>query len=143
MAQKRVQKLAVLREMGEKVPDDFAVREAMQVVRDPRKRLLAEFFWFHIDALDRPSSRNPEAMLLLRKGDWQSARDLWKSEWQESPESDRGRRALHNLAVFLHARVVTREAGRTPLFKTLGNNTLLDSDHLRDWHGALSAWNRC
>ncbi len=126
--------------MGEKVPDDFAIREAMQVVRDPRKRLVAEFFWFHIDSLDRPSSTNPQALALLRSGDWQRARQLWKSEWQESPESDRGRRALHNLAVFLHARVVTREAGRNPLVKSLKQNAPLAPDHIQDWKDALSAW---
>lgn len=127
--------------MGEKVPDDFQVREALQVLRDPHQRLVAELFWFHDDGEDMPDSANALAFQKLRLGDWQSARDGWKSEWNRDRQSESGRRALHNLAVLEHARVMTIEVGARPLYKQMRAGTMLEGAHLQSWATALGAWN--
>ena len=66
-AQKRARKLAVLRAQGEKVPDEIAVGEALQVLREPRRRLVAELFWFHTDGEDAPDSPNACGYANLKK----------------------------------------------------------------------------
>jgi hypothetical protein len=138
--QKRAQKLKVWRQMGERVADEFAVRDALQVLRDPQKRLVAEFFWFHTDAFDAPGSPNATAFEKLKSGAWQEAKEIWSNEYASKSNTESGRRALHNLAVLLHARVVTHEEGKVPLIKTLGGNLPLPPAHIQSWLESLKIW---
>ena len=139
-AQKRAQRLAVLRAQGEKVPDEIAVGEALQVLREPRRRLVAELFWFHTDGEDAPDSPNAQALAKLKSGDCKSARELWRGYYQSDSSSESGRRALHNLAVLEHARVVTLEAGANPLIKRMNGNVPLDEALRESWREALQMW---
>lgn len=136
-----MQKLNVLRQMGEKVADEFAVREAMQIIRDPRRRLLAEIFWFHVDGLDEAGSESPVALQAMREGQWPRAQEIWMREMKERKGSLQGLRAWHNLAVLFHARVVTVEVGSNPLIKKMPSNCYLPEEHLKSWQMALRAWN--
>ena len=139
-AQKRARKLAVSRAQGEKAPDEIAVGEALQVLREPRRRLVAELFWFHTDGEDAPHSPNAQGFVNLKKGDWQSARELWRSQYKDEPKGENGRRALHNLAVLEHARVVTLEAGAKPLVKRMTGNAPLADEMRQSWSNALNLW---
>ena len=139
-AQKRARKLAVTRAQGEKAPDEIAVGEALQVLREPRRRLLAELFWFHTDGEDAPDSPNAQGFALLRRGDWQGARALWNAQYESDSGGENGRRALHNLAVLEHARVVTLEAGANPLYKRMTENAPLTPAMHESWQGALQKW---
>lgn len=139
-AQKRAQRLAVLRAQGEKAPDEIAVGEALQVLREPRRRLLAELFWFHTDGEDAPDSPNAQGFAQLRRGDWQQARALWREQYQSDKTGESGRRALHNLAVLEHARVVTLEAGANPLYKRMTGNAPLAPAMGESWQNALQMW---
>lgn len=139
-AQKRARKLAVMRAQGERAPDEIAIGEALQVLREPRRRLLAELFWFHTDGEDAPDSPNAAALNKLKNADWQGARALWREQYQSDRSGESGRRALHNLAVLEHARVVTLEAGANPLYKRMTGNAPLDAAMCDSWQGALRMW---
>ena len=73
------------------------VREAMNKLKEPKLRLIDEFFWYWPVSLDNPDS--DKAIEALQRGDDEMARSLWE-EW----ESDPSRRmvASHNLAVMYH-----------------------------------------
>ena len=135
-AQKRLQKLNVLRQMGESKSDEFAVREAMQTLRDPQKRLLSELFWFQTTGAEI----HTRAMSALRAGRWEEARDLWKQEYKSQKNTPSGMQALHNLAVLLHARVVARETGKNNIVGQLGGNKAMPPEHIHGWRDAFRAW---
>jgi hypothetical protein len=136
-AEKRVQRLRVLHQTGQRTFDEFALREALQMLRDPKRRLLAELFWFIIDS--QPASLDGQAMQKLREGQWTEARDIWR-KLAGKTRSDETRRATHNLAVLMHARVVTMEAGKNPFLKRMTGNTPLPAEVLDGWREALHQW---
>lgn len=78
-------------------PSVDQVREAMNKLKEPKLRLIDEFFWYWPENLEDPDS--DQALAAVERGDDETARTLWE-EW----ESDPSRRmvASHNLAVMYH-----------------------------------------
>jgi hypothetical protein len=78
-------------------PSVDQVREAMNKLKDPKLRLIDEFFWYWPEDLEDPNS--DPALAAVGRGDDETARTLWE-KW----ESDPSRRmvASHNLAVMYH-----------------------------------------
>ena len=85
-------------------PDETAVEEAMQRLRDPRRRLVDEFFWFW----PAPGGGTDEALEALRRGDADAAAGIWR-RLRETSYGDAAAVALHNLAVLTHARALDAE----------------------------------
>ncbi len=78
-------------------PDGGAVREAMQRLRDPERRLVDELFWFWPCELGR--SRDDPALRALAAGEVKDALLAWAA--REKTSSDSGV-STHNLAVLYH-----------------------------------------
>src|ERR1044071_6525516 len=77
-------------------PDSDAIRDAMQRVRNPERRLMDEFFWFWPESGGHDGSPD-EASAALARGDRQAALRLWGERLAAG--ADDGGVALHNLAV--------------------------------------------
>lgn len=73
------------------------IREAIQKLKDPEKRLLDEFFWFWPEEFG--NSQADPAMQALAKGDLSAAIDIWSAK--EKCNTD-GVVASHNLALVFH-----------------------------------------
>ncbi|MDP2207469.1 MAG: hypothetical protein Q8K98_01675, partial [Bacteroidota bacterium] len=78
-------------------PSQEAIREAMQRLRDPERRLVDEFFWFWPHQLGE--SKNDNALIALSNQDVKIAKDLWIK--QENFQSE-ANVSMHNLAVLCH-----------------------------------------
>jgi hypothetical protein len=70
------------------------IREAIQNLKDPERRLVDEFFWFWPREFGKSAS--DPALLALAKGDLQTAYDIWGS-YEEDPRD--GVVATHNKAL--------------------------------------------
>ncbi|MFC0037399.1 hypothetical protein [Actinomadura rayongensis] len=102
-------------------PDQNAVEEALQRLRDPVRRLEDEFFWFW--PMDR--SGRDDALDALRRGDFAAAEAAWRA-------ADGGRAAavaVHNLAVLAHARALDARRGGP-----------FDDEQGRLWTAAYASW---
>jgi len=73
------------------------IREAMQRLKEPERRLIDEFFWFWPRTFGE--SANDPAIQALCEGDMEKAYEIWETE--ESKPA-RGFIANHNIAVMLH-----------------------------------------
>lgn len=80
------------------------VREAMQRLRDPERRLIEEFFWFWPHRLGQ--SRGDEALTALARGEVVGAGEIWL--YQERYRSE-ANVSVHNLAVLCHAAALDLE----------------------------------
>jgi hypothetical protein len=78
-------------------PSVDQVREAMNKLKDPKLRLVDEFFWYWPENLGHPNS--DEALAAVERGDDEAARTLWE-RWESEPS--RMMVAKHNLAVMYH-----------------------------------------
>lgn len=81
----------------EPVPDEYAVREAVQRLGDPERRLVDEFFWFWPQ--EPAASETDRALQHLRDGDHEAARRIWK---QQEANNNHDAVSTHNLAVLYH-----------------------------------------
>ena len=79
-------------------PDADAIREAMQRLRDPERRLVDELFWFWPLLLGH-SQRDP-ALLAMSANDLKKATEVWLRKEKDNTTANI---ALHNLAVLSHA----------------------------------------
>ncbi|MEI9898154.1 MAG: hypothetical protein WDN28_30935 [Chthoniobacter sp.] len=75
-------------------PSIDQIRDAIQCLRDPERRLLDEFFWFWPD--DFGSSAQDPAIQALAGGDRETALEIWTLK-ETSPTA--GLTAMHNVAV--------------------------------------------
>ena len=73
------------------------IREAIQKLKDPEKRLIDEFFWFWPEEFGK--SQSEAEMRALTIGDLESASAIWSSK-EEHPTA--GVTAKHNLALVFH-----------------------------------------
>lgn len=73
------------------------IREAIQRLKDPERRIVDEFFWFW--PLELENSRSDPALEAMAKGDINSAYNIWLS--QEN-DATLGFIATHNIAVMWH-----------------------------------------
>ena len=78
-------------------PGADMIREAIQRLRDPERRLVDEFFWFWPERFGE--SRTDLALTALAGGDMQAAVDIWRAQEQAG---DGSAVALHNLAILAH-----------------------------------------
>jgi hypothetical protein len=105
---KRAEKLKVFAELGQDPHPNAAfplrpsptvedIRQAIQNLKDPEKRLVDEFFWFWPESFGQ--SRSDPAIQALEKGDLDSAAEIWMSKRKDPIE---GAVATHNLALIYH-----------------------------------------
>jgi hypothetical protein len=78
-------------------PSIDQIREAMQRLKEPERRLIDEFFWFWPSTFGE--SANDPAIRALRAGDMEKAYEIWETE-EGKPVT--GFIANHNIAVMLH-----------------------------------------
>ncbi len=142
---KRSNDLKILAELGQDAesqkrsfslkpsPSIDEIREALQKLKDPEKRLIDEFFWFWPEKFGESSS--DAAMQALAKGDLQAAAKTWMSR-----RNDPAQRvvATHNLALIAHVSALDWE-----------NHSLeseLDAERRRKtsdyWKTAFRRWDR-
>ncbi|MHC1739761.1 MAG: hypothetical protein AB9897_01480 [Anaerolineaceae bacterium] len=84
--------------------DSNVLREAIQRLRDPERRLVDEFFWFWPHQLNQSAS--DIALQALAKDNVDGARDLWLTQEREQSEANI---SVHNLAVFYHLKAIDLE----------------------------------
>ncbi len=113
------------------MPDENAIREAMQRLRDPERRLVDELFWFWPHQLGQ--SQRDEALAALARGEVPAATARWIQQEQGGSESNV---SMHNLAVLYHARALDLEhAART---SQLPEEKSQERD--RNWEQAFKRW---
>jgi hypothetical protein len=74
-----------------------AIREAIQNLKDPEKRLVDEFFWFWPEVFGQGQS--DPAIQALSKGDSKTAIEIWSAKEKSTTD---GSVAAHNLALVYH-----------------------------------------
>jgi len=106
---RHVDKLKMLAELGQdphtqsaafpmKPPPSLdEIREAIQKLKDPEKRIVDEFFWFWPEEFG--NSQSDPAMQALAKGDSKAAVEIWASRENGEQSSIT---AKHNLALVYH-----------------------------------------
>jgi hypothetical protein len=105
---KHAEKLKLLAELGQDAqpnavfplrpaPTVEDIRDAIQKIKDPEKRLIDEFFWFWPENFGE--SRSDAAIQTLEKGDLEAAAEIWMSKRKHPTE---GVVATHNLALIFH-----------------------------------------
>ena len=78
-------------------PDEYAIRDAVQRLGAPERRLMDEFFWFWPEV--QGESRSDDALTLLHQHDYEGASNIWAGK----ENSDGGHHvSIHNLAVLYH-----------------------------------------
>jgi len=95
-------------------PNIETIREAMERLRDPEKRLVDELFWIW----PMPGA-NDDALDYFNSGHVAKAADMWRRE-EDGPNRDVAR---HNLAVLQHARLIES-----------------DSASEKEWKESLAHW---
>lgn len=113
-------------------PDADAIREAVQRLLDPERRLVDEFFWFWPREFGR-SAEDP-ALAALSRGDVASAAETWMRQ----EESGDAVVAAHNLAVLSHMLVLDYEHAPP----TAGPTGREDGRRGEQWEHALGRWKR-
>ena len=73
------------------------IREAIQNLKDPEKRLVDEFFWFWPEVFGKGQS--DPAIQALSKGDSKTAIEIWSAKEKSTTD---GSVAAHNLALVYH-----------------------------------------
>jgi len=110
-------------------PDADQVREAVDRLRDPERRLVDEFFWFWPNKLG--GSKDDEALSAMRQGDNDQAAGIWqKHESQQSISNV----SMHNLAVLMHARALDLE------FQDGRSAAIRVKDRTELWQSAYKRW---
>ena len=105
---KHAEKLKLLAELGQNPQPNAAfalrpsptvedIRDAIQRLKDPEKRLIDEFFWFWPENFG--DSRADAAIEALEKGELESAAEIWMAKRKHPIE---GVVATHNLALIFH-----------------------------------------
>jgi len=111
--------------------DSSAVREAMQRLRDPERRLVEEFFWFWPHQLGQ--SQNDEALAALAQGDVVAASEIWLRYEQYHSEANV---SMHNLAVLSHTAALDFE--HVALSELLSDRQKKQRDLY--WQQAFNRW---
>jgi hypothetical protein len=85
-------------------PDQSSVREAMQSLSDPERRLVDELFWFWPHR--QGGAGDDEALCRLREGKHREAEGIWLQQESEQSESSV---SVHNLAILYHLKALEWE----------------------------------
>jgi hypothetical protein len=131
---KRFDQLQMSQQLGTE-PDPWAfapspaatiekLREAVQRLKEPRLRVVDEFFWFWPESY--PEADSDAAYDLIMRGEVSEAVALWASK---TPEESPG--ALHNLAVYHHLMAVEQE---------LAGPAVADEDKIAWWSASVRYW---
>lgn len=112
-------------------PDSDAVREALQRLHDPERRLVDELFWFWPWKLGQRDG--DEALQKLDGGDVKGAAEVWFKREREASEAHV---SMHNLAVLSHATALDWE------MRSDGQRLPPEKAKERDacWKHAYSRW---
>ena len=112
-------------------PSVDQIRDAIQKLGDPERRIVDEFFWFWPDQFGN-SARDP-AIQALAAGDRETALDIWTAK-ETSPTA--GVAAMHNIAVLWH--LVALE------WEDYAANKQIDDERRRKieqyWRDAFKRW---
>jgi hypothetical protein len=103
-------------------PGAGAIREAVERLRDPERRLVYEFFWFWPERSG--AARDDGALTALARGEVEGARRAWLSAQSGI--------AAHNLAVLAHLEALDLEAQRSGSDRSEQRMTL--------WRTAFRYW---
>lgn len=108
-------------------PSDDEAGKAVAQLDDPVLRLIHELFWFWPRDLGEGAS--DEALIAVRSGDVERARDLWSRRAAQHSEA---MVSVHNLAVLTHAEAIELELGDDARAR--------EADGRRLWGEALGLW---
>ena len=114
-------------------PNLDEIREAIQRLKDPEKRLIDELFWFWPEEFGK--SQSEAEMQALAKGDLESASAIWSSK-EEHPTA--GVVAKHNLALIFHISALDWE-NYSVRNEVEAERRQKISDY---WKGAFDRWER-
>lgn len=109
------------------------IREAIQKIKDPEKRLIDEFFWFWPEEFG--NSQADPAMRALSMGDLETASQIWSAK-EEQPIG--GLVAKHNLALVFHIAALDWE-NYSVKNEVEAERRQKISDY---WKGAFNRWER-
>lgn len=142
---KHTDKIKMLAELGEDAhaqnsafpitpsPTLDEIREAIQKLKDPEKRLIDEFFWFWPEEFGQGQS--DPAIQALGKGDSKTAIEIWSAKEESLTD---GVVASHNLALVWHIAALDWE--------NYSIKNEIDSEGQQNisdyWKGAFSRWER-
>jgi hypothetical protein len=110
-------------------PNGDQIREAVDRLRDPERRLVDEFFWFWPHELG--GSQKDEALSALRRSEEEAAAAIWKHQGNTQSISNV---SLHNLAVLMHTRALDTE------FQRDAGGTVDAKDQAGLWRSAFQMW---
>ena len=117
-----------------KPPGMDEIREAIQKLKDPEKRLIDEFFWFWPETFGE--SKSDPAIRAMTAGDSSKAIELWEARRKSGSN---GIAARHNLAVVYH--IISLEAEYS-----VGNGQSISADRLQRrvarWKSSVRKWGR-
>jgi len=105
-------------------PGPDQLRNAVQALKEPQQRLLAELFWFW--PASYPVEGDDSSLAHLDKGETAEA----VAEWAALPSAENPA-ALHNLAVYHHLMAIEQEQAQPPL---------APDDVAAWWRAALRYW---
>jgi hypothetical protein len=109
------------------------IREAIQKIKDPEKRLIDEFFWFWPEEFGK-SDCDP-ALQALAKGDTKTANEIWRKRINEESY---GIVAKHNLAVTYY--LIALDLGHLATGKAVSEESRLKISDT--WKSSVRKWGR-
>ena len=114
-------------------PTIDVIREAIQNIKDPEKRLIDEFFWFWPEEFG--DSKSDLSCQALAQGDTAKANDIWRERVKEQTN---GIVPKHNLAVSYLMTAIQME------YKALGHKIPEEKrqEMTEIWKSAVRKWNR-
>jgi len=112
-------------------PDTDAIREAMQRLRDPERRLVDELFWFWPLLLGH--SQQDPALLAMSANDLKKAAEIWLRKEKNNSTANI---PLHNLAVLSHAAALDIEQA----YETKKSSPGLDDKLDLYWRQSFERW---
>ena len=112
-------------------PDSEAVRDALQRLHDPERRLVDELFWFWPWQMGQRDA--DESLQRLNSGDVKGAAEVWFKRERDASEAHT---SMHNLAVLSHATALDWEI--RPDGKPLPPDKVKERDAC--WKHAYSRW---
>lgn len=110
-------------------PNGDDIREAVDRLRDPERRLVDEFFWFWPHELG--GSQSDEALAALRRSEERQAEAIWKHQGNAQSTSNV---SIHNLAILMHAKALDGE------FRARAGEEVDKKELDALWKSALQMW---